>query len=142
MLKYVCIFLLLLYTFYADDIYKFVQSLNSILDLSKSSTLTTSAISTLWTSYHQSKGFLSAAIPTEIYKSMILMGKKYPLFVLPLARDVIGDVPEGLAKEGGAVEMHLLVSSFLVLSFLLRIILIFQRRTIRNGHSYHHLQLH
>lgn len=47
---------------------------------------------------------------------MIQMGKKYPLFVLPLARDVIGDVPEGLAKEGGAVEMHLLVSSFLVLS--------------------------
>lgn len=39
---------------------------------------------------------------------MISVAKKYPLFVLPLAREIVGDLPEGV-DESGAVEMHLLV---------------------------------
>ena len=87
-----------------------VQPLEDILDLSKVATLTTSDISTVWTTYHQSKGFLSAAIPTDIYNRMLKVAQKYPLFVLPLARDIIGDLPEGVEKGAkGAVEMHFLV---------------------------------
>lgn len=52
---------------------------------------------------------------------MLVIAKKYPLFVLPLARDVIGEVPEGMQKEGGAVEMHLLVSVVPFLHHPLRI---------------------
>lgn len=77
------------------------------MDLSKASTLAPAEVATLWTTYHQSKGFLSAAIPTDVYNRMLANGKKYPMFVLPLARDD-PDAPEG---EQGAVEMHLLVSS-------------------------------
>ena len=42
---------------------------------------------------------------------MLKVAKQYPLFVLPLARDIVGDLPEGLEKGSkGAVEMHFLVS--------------------------------
>lgn len=79
------------------------------MDLSKAATLSTTAISQLWTTYHQAKGFLCAAIPTETYERMTGVAKKYPMFVLPLARDIVGEEkPEGSA---GAVEMHLLVRS-------------------------------
>lgn len=41
---------------------------------------------------------------------MLAVAKKYPLFVLPLARDIVGDLPEGIEKGAkGAVEMHFLV---------------------------------
>ncbi|KAL8292234.1 hypothetical protein RQP46_001700 [Phenoliferia psychrophenolica] len=84
------------------------RPLEDILDLSKATSLTPASISQLWTTYHQAKGFLSAAIPTATYERMSTVAKKYPLFVLPLARDIVGeDKPEGSA---GAVEMHLLVS--------------------------------
>lgn len=77
------------------------------MDLSKAATLSTSAVSSLWTSYHQTKGFLSAVIPSETYERMSGVAKKYPIFVLPLAREIFGeDIPEG---SPGAVEMHLLV---------------------------------
>lgn len=80
------------------------------MDLSKAAQLDTSAISQLWTTYHQAKGFLSAAIPTATYEKMVQSGKKYPIFVLPLARDVVGELPDG-TETASAVEMYLLVSS-------------------------------
>lgn len=76
------------------------------MDLSKASDLTTQALSQLWTAYHQSKGFLSAAVPLETYLRMLNSARKYPLFVLPLAR--VAELPEGQEAES-ATEMHLLV---------------------------------
>ncbi|CEQ43186.1 SPOSA6832_05091, partial [Sporobolomyces salmonicolor] len=84
-----------------------LQPLHEIMDLSKVPDLTTSALSQLWTTYHQAKGFLSAAIPTETYLRMISSARKYPLFVLPLTRDVVGEAPDG-SETDQAVEMHLL----------------------------------
>ncbi|GAA5968416.1 hypothetical protein JCM21900_002665 [Sporobolomyces salmonicolor] len=84
-----------------------VKPLHEIMDLSKVSDLTTSALAQLWTTYHQAKGFLSAAIPTETYLRMISSARKYPLFVLPLTRDVVGEAPDG-SETDQAVEMHLL----------------------------------
>ncbi|GAA5934633.1 hypothetical protein JCM1841_001788 [Sporobolomyces salmonicolor] len=84
-----------------------VKPLHEIMDLSKVPDLTTSALSQLWTTYHQAKGFLSAAIPTETYLRMISSARKYPLFVLPLTRDVVGEAPDG-SETDQAVEMHLL----------------------------------
>lgn len=79
------------------------------MDLSKVPNLTSSALSQLWTTYHQAKGFLSAAIPTETYLKMISNARKFPLFVLPLQRDVVGEAPDGTQTDQ-AVEMHVLVS--------------------------------
>ena len=79
------------------------------MDLSKVTDLTSSALSQLWTTYHQAKGFLSAANPTETYLKMISNARKYPLFVVPLQRDVVGEAPDGTQTEQ-AVEMHVLVS--------------------------------
>lgn len=86
-----------------------LQPLHSIMDLSKAAQLDTSAISQLWTTYHQAKGFLSAAIPTATYEKMVQSGKQYPIFVLPLARDVAGELPDG-SETASAIEMYLLVS--------------------------------
>ncbi|KWU44469.1 ATP11-domain-containing protein, partial [Rhodotorula sp. JG-1b] len=86
------------------------QPLNDIMDLSKASDLTTQALSQLWTAYHQSKGFLSAAVPLETYLRMLNSARKYPLFVLPLAR--VAELPEGQEAES-ATEMHLLEWSLL-----------------------------
>ncbi|BGP25354.1 ATP synthase mitochondrial F1 complex assembly factor 1 [Rhodotorula toruloides] len=87
-----------------------VKPLNDIMDLSKASDLTTPALSQLWTAYHQSKGFLSAAVPMETYLRMINSARKYPLFVLPLAR--VAELPEG-QEAASATEMHLLEWSLL-----------------------------
>lgn len=80
------------------------QPLNDIMDLSKAVDLTTSALSQLWTTYHQTKGFLSAAVPLETYLRMLNSARKYPLFVLPLTK--VAELPEG---QESATEMHLLV---------------------------------
>ncbi|GAA5905843.1 Atp11p [Sporobolomyces salmoneus] len=84
-----------------------VKPLHDIMDLSKVSELTSSALAQLWTTYHQAKGFLSAAIPTETYLKMVSNARKYPLFVVPLQRDVIGETPDGTQTDQ-AVEMHIL----------------------------------
>ncbi|KAK4057228.1 hypothetical protein OIO90_001723 [Microbotryomycetes sp. JL221] len=84
-----------------------VKPLHSIMDLTKATELNTDALSQLWTTYHQTKGFLSAAIPIGTYQKMIETAKKYPMFVLPLARDVQGQQVDGSDKSG-AVEMYLL----------------------------------
>ncbi|GAA6006986.1 hypothetical protein JCM11491_001467 [Sporobolomyces phaffii] len=84
-----------------------VKPLHEIMDLTKVHGLTSSALSQLWTTYHQAKGFLSAAIPVETYLKMISNARKYPLFVVPLQRDVIGETPDGTQTDQ-AVEMHVL----------------------------------
>ncbi|BGP17005.1 hypothetical protein JCM10213_000360 [Rhodosporidiobolus nylandii] len=81
-----------------------VKPLHDIMDLSKVPDLTSSALQQLWTAYHQSKGFLSAAIPTETYLRMVNSARKYPIFVLPLTRTA---EVEGQEAES-ATEMHLL----------------------------------
>ena len=82
----------------------YLQPLNDIMDLTKAVDLTTTALSQLWTTYHQTKGFLSAAVPLETYLRMLNSARKFPLFVLPLAK--VAELPEGQAE---ATEMHLLV---------------------------------
>ncbi|KAK4048232.1 hypothetical protein OIV83_004937 [Microbotryomycetes sp. JL201] len=84
-----------------------VKPLHSIMDLTKATELNTNQLSQLWTTYHQTKGFLSAAIPVETYNKMIETARKYPMFVLPLGRDVPGEQVDGSDKSG-AVEMHLM----------------------------------
>ncbi|GAA5924197.1 hypothetical protein JCM3775_005619 [Rhodotorula graminis] len=85
-----------------------IKPLNDIMDLTKAVDLTTTALSQLWTTYHQTKGFLSAAVPLETYLRMLNSARKFPLFVLPLAK--VAELPEGQAE---ATEMHLLEWSIL-----------------------------
>ncbi|WWD06891.1 hypothetical protein V865_004988 [Kwoniella europaea PYCC6329] len=63
------------------------------------------AISQIWTAYHTShptlsNSFLSATLPTAVYKSMISIAKQNPFFVLPLPRltEPTGETQE--AKKG------------------------------------------
>lgn len=78
------------------------QPLSDILDLAKAAELDGAALSTLWTTYHQDKGFLSASIPLDTYEQMLRTARQYPMFVLPLARQIEGN-------DKAAVEMHLIV---------------------------------
>ncbi|SCV69860.1 BQ2448_1254 [Microbotryum intermedium] len=83
-----------------------IKPLNDIMDLSKAATLNSTAVSQLWTTYHQAKGYLSAAVPVETYERMVKLAKRYPLFVLPLARDVsVGEIE---ADKATATEMYLM----------------------------------
>ncbi|GAA6009263.1 hypothetical protein JCM10207_004327 [Rhodosporidiobolus poonsookiae] len=82
-----------------------VKPLHEIMDLSKVPDLDAPALSQVWTTYHQAKGFLSAAIPTETYLRLVNAARKYPMFVLPLTRKA--ELPEGQEAET-ATEMHLL----------------------------------
>ncbi|WVQ63767.1 uncharacterized protein L199_001921 [Kwoniella botswanensis] len=63
------------------------------------------AISQIWTAYHTShptlsNSFLSATLPSAVYKSMISIAKQNPFFVLPLPRltEPTGETQE--AKKG------------------------------------------
>lgn len=71
-----------------------IKPLGSILDLSKihgDAEMTGEKIKELWTGYHSLKGKLSAAIPTETYERLIGVARRYPQFVLPLPRTIVGD---------------------------------------------------
>lgn len=64
--------------------------------------------------YHQTKkGFLSAAVPLETYNMMLENAARYPMFVVPLAREDTAAVEqtsaEIAAEATSAVEMHFLV---------------------------------
>ncbi|WWC91068.1 uncharacterized protein L201_006009 [Kwoniella dendrophila CBS 6074] len=68
------------------------------------------AISQIWTAYHTqhptlSNSFLSATLPTSIYKSMISVAKKNPFFVLPLPRLTQAETSNGEeANKKGEVQ--------------------------------------
>ncbi|KAM0748730.1 ATP11-domain-containing protein [Meredithblackwellia eburnea MCA 4105] len=87
-----------------------IKPLGDIMDLSKVSDLSSDNLAQLWTGFHQAKGFLSAAIPTETYLRMKAVANKYATFVLPLAREIEGETSE---EKKTAVEMHLLQWAFL-----------------------------
>jgi ATP synthase F1 complex assembly factor 1 len=71
------------------------QPLSAIFNLARilETPHTAAQISTLWTAYHASRsngtgrGFLCAAVPVAAYEAMLAAGRRYPTFVLPLARD-------------------------------------------------------
>ncbi|KDQ17461.1 hypothetical protein BOTBODRAFT_574740 [Botryobasidium botryosum FD-172 SS1] len=71
-----------------------VKPLSDLLDLGLilRKPHTPTQISALWNVYHASRtngtgrGFLSAAIPVDVYDSLRHRAKMYPMFVLPLAR--------------------------------------------------------
>ncbi|CEI95763.1 hypothetical protein G6F70_007205 [Rhizopus microsporus] len=46
------------------------------------------SISEIWTRYHANKDCISAVIPGSIYNRMYEISKKYPMFILPMPREV------------------------------------------------------
>ena len=76
---------------------------------------TTEQISSLWTAYHASRskgtgrGFICASVPLDIYNKMVVTGKKYPAFAVPLPRDTVQD-DSGEAKR--AYEFYFLQWGF------------------------------
>lgn len=81
-----------------------ILNLDKILERPHSSEV----IHQLWTAYHSTKdshGFLSATIPAPTYSEMMDVAQKYPLFVIPLPRNVGGET-------GNAWEFYLLQWAF------------------------------
>ncbi|EPQ26025.1 uncharacterized protein PFL1_06478 [Pseudozyma flocculosa PF-1] len=67
-----------------------VKPLHKILDVEKLAKESPDTIGKLWTGYHTLKGKLSAVIPTASYLELTANARKYPQFVLPLPREIIG----------------------------------------------------
>ncbi|KAH9446205.1 hypothetical protein MJO29_012547 [Puccinia striiformis f. sp. tritici] len=66
-----------------------IKPLDSIIDVNKLVTQSASEITKLWAAYHLSTSDpprMGAVIPTGIYKEMIDSAKKFPSFVIPLAK--------------------------------------------------------
>ncbi|CAO1615628.1 unnamed protein product [Parajaminaea phylloscopi] len=84
-----------------------VKPLSSILDLDKILTdeaMTPAKIGELWTGYHSLKGKLSAVIPAEAYERLVSTARKYPQFVLPLPRTIVGGDEDGSASAASAED--------------------------------------
>ncbi|RQM07269.1 hypothetical protein DH86_00000964 [Scytalidium sp. 3C] len=78
-----------------------IKTLSSFLDLDKIRTLPQKEIETLWRLRHANNAqSLCATVPTESYKPIVAIAKKYPHFVLPLPR------------EGQGAEIHFLQWTF------------------------------
>lgn len=65
----------------------YVKSLPEIMNLKKVTKLTRAQLCETWIAFHTDKAMLSAAIDEEAYISLLRDGRRFPLFVLPLARD-------------------------------------------------------
>ncbi|PWZ03751.1 ATP11-domain-containing protein [Testicularia cyperi] len=88
-----------------------VKPLSKILDVEKLQTQDTETVSKLWTGYHIMKNKLCAVVPAEKYAEMLQNAKKYPQFVLPLPRKVVGaeqDLPGSSDTTSEAFEMNFL----------------------------------
>lgn len=77
-----------------------IKPLSSIMDLQKLEGESAEAISKLWTGYHSIKKKLSAVIPTETYLRLVETAKRYPQFVLPLPRTIVGAEDGDQAESG------------------------------------------
>lgn len=84
----------------------YTQPLADIVDLPKLVPQTSEVIGQIWNGFHRMQdNTLSAAIPYEIYRTMMELGKQYSQFVVPVPREVVDEQGE---KKTGA-EMHFLV---------------------------------
>lgn len=76
---------------------------------------TAEQISSLWTAYHASRskgtgrGFICASVPLDIYNKMMVTGRKYPAFAVPLPRNAIQD---GSGEAKPAYEFYFLQWGF------------------------------
>ncbi|KAF9654262.1 ATP11-domain-containing protein [Thelephora ganbajun] len=94
-----------------------VKPLADILNLDRllEKTHTAEQISSLWTAYHASRskgtgrGFICASVPLDTYEKLMVTGKKYPSFAVPLPRDAVQD-DSGEAKR--AYEFYFLQWDF------------------------------
>jgi ATP synthase F1 complex assembly factor 1 len=72
-------------------------------------------VSALWTAYHASRsggtgrGYLCASVPVKTYEAMLDSARRFPAFVLPLARDV---APDASGPQEQAYEMHFMQWGF------------------------------
>jgi ATP synthase F1 complex assembly factor 1 len=98
-----------------------IKSLGDIIDISKIESDSPSTITQLWTQYHTLKNKISAVIPAKQYAQMAQNARKYPQFLLPLPRTIVGSLYEdqseaanvgpGERKQG--YEMQYMQWSFL-----------------------------
>lgn len=81
-----------------------VKALESIINVPRlmSTPHTAEQISALWTTYHASRtggtgrGFICASVPIKLYNKMLTIGKRYPMFVMPVPREgSLAVSPEG-----------------------------------------------
>lgn len=88
----------------------YLQPLSEIVDIAKLVEQAPDTIAKIWNGFHLMQGpesrTLSAVIPYETYAKMEEIARKYPQFVVPLPREIIGENGE---KSEGA-EMHFMVS--------------------------------
>lgn len=96
-----------------------LKTLGDIIDLEKVRSDSPETISQLWTQYHSLKNKLSAVIPARQYAEMVSKAKRYPQFLLPLPRTIVGsddvnktaNVAPGERKDG--YEMQYMEWGFL-----------------------------
>ncbi|KAG2070708.1 ATP11-domain-containing protein [Suillus decipiens] len=97
-----------------------VKALESIINVPRlmSTPHTAEQISALWTTYHASRtggtgrGFICASVPIKLYNKMLSIGKRYPMFVMPVPREGSSAVsPEG-QENAAAHEFYFLQWDF------------------------------
>lgn len=97
-----------------------IKPLSKIIDVEKLAGESTEKIKEVWTQYHTLKGKLSAVIPADTYGRLVDKARRYPQFVLPLPREVVGgeeapgetsDLAPGQKKQG--YEMQFMEWGFL-----------------------------
>ncbi|KAG2160146.1 ATP11 protein-domain-containing protein, partial [Suillus bovinus] len=97
-----------------------VKALESIINVPRlmSTPHTAEQISALWTTYHASRtggtgrGFICASVPIKLYNKMLIIGKQYPMFVMPVPREGSPAVsPEG-QESAVAHEFYFLQWNF------------------------------
>ncbi|KAA1089727.1 hypothetical protein PGT21_028268 [Puccinia graminis f. sp. tritici] len=92
-----------------------IKPLDSIIDLNKIATQSPSEIRKLWTAYHLSKSDppkLGAVIPCATYQEMLQAARKYPSFVVPLAKSSAVDSSEQAKPADVPYEMQYLQWDF------------------------------
>ncbi|KDN53196.1 ATP11-domain-containing protein [Tilletiaria anomala UBC 951] len=100
-----------------------VKPLDEILNIEKLMQEPPDRIQQLWTGYHMMRNKLSAVIPVSVYETLISTARRYPQFVLPLPRTIVGGEASQDPQHAGAdanatqaqqgYEMHFLEWGFL-----------------------------
>jgi len=94
-----------------------VKPLSSIMNIPRllSTPHTAIEISALWTGYHTSHPgatrYISASVPPEMYKKMTCVGRKYPIFVVPVSKVKSSGSERGVDSTS-AYEFHILQWDF------------------------------
>jgi len=92
-----------------------IKPLDSIIDVKKVATQSADEITKLWVAYHLSTSNpprLGAVIPTGTYEEMIESARKYPSFVIPLAKSSSSPSPDTSNPADLPFEMQYLQWDF------------------------------